>query len=313
MFQDALSGATPQIRGSSKNAIAADVDAATPAARPSSSKRSAVTTSASEPAVPVKRGASTRTGASGAVAVPGSANRAGSVRAGEGAGVGAAAGARETAAPAAVATKPGTTRTVRRTTSRKAAAPPPKYPHLAKVEEMAWKTAEDVNRTNESGKLTVRSVRNAIGDFLESEVFWSTMVAAIKRRAKLANNKERADQMINACNALTSVLTGPLAARGLEKLAADVYDAAVTADPSTCTSALSLATEMVNGGQVTDGLKATNNIVNNVDISPGMVTNVFSKIIKVLNHGGAVVMSQGVSNGLFTVYSRMNRQGSRRV
>jgi hypothetical protein len=217
-------------------------------------------------------------------------------------------GARKKTAPAEVSTKPTARRTMRQTTSKKVAPPPPKYPNLAKVENMIWETAEDINRTNESGKLIVRSVRNAIEDFLTSRKFWYTLVGIIKRRAKLTNNKERVDKVIGASNALTSILLGPMAARGLEKLAHDVYDTAVTANPGMCTEALSLATNIVNGNQVTDGLRAVNSIVTNIEIHPDMVTQAFAKLIKYISLNGSISMSQGMANGFLAVSSRLNRR-----
>lgn len=223
-----------------------------------------------------------------------------------GAGFEAEVGARRETAPGVMSTKPNIKKMVRQTSSRKAVAPPSKYPNLAKVENLIWETAEDINRTNESGKLVVRSVRNAIEDFLKSKMFWYTLVANIKRRTKLTNNKERVDKVIGASNVLTSMLLGPMAARGLKKLANDVYEAAVMANPVMCTETLSLATNIVNGNQVTDGLKAANSIITNVEIHPDMVTKVVSKLIKIINSNGSISMNQGMANGFLAVSSGLN-------
>lgn len=183
--------------------------------------------------------------------------------------------------------------------------PPPKYPNLTAVKDMFWDTWEDINRTSVNGKLNTRAVRNSVGDVLANGEFWWSLVSAVKRRVKVTNDQRKADNRIQICNALTSAITSPMAVDGFEKLANEVYDTVTRTHSKVGTDGLRLVTEMVNGGEVTKGLDAITNIVNNVNLDPEMLVKGFESLRKTLNLGGSMDIGGGLAKSLMSISSKL--------
>lgn len=206
------------------------------------------------------------------------------------------------------------TKTVKRTVSSQPTAvpeppppPPPKYPHLTAVKEMFWNAFEDINRANLNGKLATRSARNTMNNVLSNELFWTSVVGALRRRVKVTNDSERTDKKIRTCNALTATITSPNAVQGFQDVANEVYGTVSRMQSEVGTDALRLVTEMVNGGEVTRGLDTITDIVNNLDLDPRMLVRGFAMLRKTLNLGGTINMGGGLAKGLMSLTSKFNK------
>ncbi|XP_026811885.1 uncharacterized protein LOC113552996 [Rhopalosiphum maidis] len=203
--------------------------------------------------------------------------------------------------------------TIKRTVSRKPTAvqappppPPPKYPYLTAVKDMFWNTWEDINR-NDVGKLSTRALRNMLGSVLVDDLFWSSASSAVRRRAKVTNDSQRADHKIRMCNALTSTLTSPNAMQGFKEVVNEVYGTVSRIRSDVGTDALRLAIEIVNGGEVTNGLNMLTNIVTNIRLNPEMLNKGFNMFQRTLNLGGMLNMSGGMAKGLMSITSKFNK------
>lgn len=203
---------------------------------------------------------------------------------------------------------------VKRTVSRKPSTvvqkslppPPPKYPYLTAVNDKLWSTWEEINR-DATGKLTTRAIRNAIGNVLADDLFWSTATAAVKRRVKITNDSERADKKIQTCNAITSIMTSPNSMQGFKDVVNEVYGTVTNMHSDVGVEALKLATEMVNTGEVTNGLDMITDVVTNMNLSPNMLRMGFAMFHKTLNLGGVINMSGGLAKGLMSITSRFKK------
>eukprot|EP00102_Acyrthosiphon_pisum_P006360 XP_001952288.2 PREDICTED: uncharacterized protein LOC100159087 [Acyrthosiphon pisum] len=206
-------------------------------------------------------------------------------------------------------------RTVKRTVTRVptvAPLPPPppppaKYPHLTAVKDMFWNAFEDINQANEYGKLNTRAARNMLSNVLVNELFWSSVVRALRRRVKVTNDSNRADGHVRTCNALTNAVTSPNAMQGFQDVANEVYVTVSRMHSDVGTDALRLVTEMVNGGEVNRGLDTITNIVNKINLSPKMLIKGFDMLRKTLNLGGAMNMGGGLARGLMSFTSKLNK------
>lgn len=206
------------------------------------------------------------------------------------------------------------TMTIKRTASRNPAAvaqeplppPPPKYPYLAAVKNKMWSMLEDINR-NSVGKLTIRAIRNAMGNVLADDLFWSSATAAVRRRVKITNDSERADKKIQTCNAITSIATSPNTMEGFKEVVNEVYDMVSRMHSNVGVEALELATEMVNNGRVTNGLDTITDVVTNINLNPDMLIKGFNMLNKPLNLNSAINMNGGMAKGLMAITSRFNK------
>ncbi|KAE9545599.1 hypothetical protein AGLY_001142 [Aphis glycines] len=206
------------------------------------------------------------------------------------------------------------TTTVKRTVSRKPTAvaqdplppPPPKYPYLTAAKDKLWSTWEEVNR-DAIGKLSTRAIRNAIGDMLADDLFWSTATAFVKRRVKITNDIERADKKIQTCNMITSVLTSPNSMERFKDMVNEMYGTVTRVHSNVGVEALNLANEMVNTGEVTKVLDTITHIVNNIDLRPEMLIKGFAMLHKTLNMGGKVNMNNNMAKSLMFITSRFNK------
>lgn len=204
--------------------------------------------------------------------------------------------------------------TIKRTLSRKPTVvaqkplppPPPKYPYLTAVKDKLWSTLEDINQ-DAVGKLTTRAIRNTLGNVLADDLFWSSATAAVRRRVKVTNDSERADKKIQTCNAITSIITSPNAMQGFRDVVNEVYGTVTRVHSDVGVEALKLATEMVNTGEVTNGLDAITKAVTEVNLYPEMLIKGFAVLHKTLNMGGAINMSGGMAKGLMSITSRFNK------
>jgi hypothetical protein len=205
------------------------------------------------------------------------------------------------------------TTTVKRTVSRKPTAvqappppPPPKYPYLAAVNDMFWDSWEDINR-NDVGKLSTRALRNTLGSVLADDLFWSSAVSAVRRRAKVTNESQRADNKIRMCNAITSTITSPNAMQGFKEVVNELYGTVSRIRSDVGTDALRLATEMINNGEVTNGLNMLTDLVTNIRLNPELLNKGFNMFLKTLNLGGMLNMSGGMAKGLMSITSKFNK------
>uniref|UniRef100_A0A2S2NTF8 Uncharacterized protein n=1 Tax=Schizaphis graminum TaxID=13262 RepID=A0A2S2NTF8_SCHGA len=183
--------------------------------------------------------------------------------------------------------------------------PPPKYPYLTAVKDMFWNMWEDINR-NDVGKLSTRALRNTLGNVLVDDLFWSSASSAIRRRAKVTNNSQRADHKIRMCNALTSTLTSPNAMQGFKEVVNELYGTVSRIQSDIGTNALRQATKMVNDGEVTNDLNMLTNTVNNIRLDPLMLLKGFNMFQRTLNMGGMLNMSGGMAKGLMSITSKFN-------
>jgi len=184
--------------------------------------------------------------------------------------------------------------------------PPPKYPYLTAVKDKLWNTWEEINR-DAIGKLTTRAIRNAIGNVLADDLFWSTATATVKRRGKITNDSERADKKIQTCNAITSIMTSPNSMQGFKDVVNEVYGTVTNMHSDVGVEALKLATEMVNTGEVTNGLDMITDVVKKINLSPDMLRMGFDMFHKTLNLGGVMNMSGGMAKGLMSITSRFKK------
>jgi len=171
---------------------------------------------------------------------------------------------------------------------------------------MFWNALEDINR-NEVGKLSTRALRNTLGNVLVDDLFWLSTSSAVRRRAKMTNDSRRANQKIRMCNALTSALTSSNAMPGFKDVVNEVYGTVSRIRSDIGTDALRLTTEMVNNGDVTNGLNVLTNFVTNIRLNPEMLNKAFNMFIKTLNLGGVINMSGGMAKSLMSITSKFNK------
>ncbi|XP_060862843.1 uncharacterized protein LOC132939600 [Metopolophium dirhodum] len=224
----------------------------------------------------------------------------------------AGAGGRAAAMPPVRRTT-STKRTVTRTPTAAPAPPPPpppppaKYPHLAAVKDMLWNTLEDINRATEYGKLNARAARNTLSNVLSNDVFWSSVIGALRRRVKVTNDGKRAAAHIRTCNALTTAVTSPNAMQGFQDVANEVYGTVSRMQSDVGTDALRLLTEMVDGGEVNRGLDTITSIVKKINFNPRMLVKGFAMLRKTLNLGGLMHMNGGMARGLMSFTSKFSK------
>jgi len=200
-----------------------------------------------------------------------------------------------------------TTKRVVTKTPTAAPKPPAKYPHLAAVKDMFWNTLEDINQASEYGKLNMRAARNMLSNVLSNEMFWSSVVGALRRRVKMTNDGKRADKHIRICNALTTAVTNPNAMQGFQEVANEVYGTVSRIQSDVGADALELVTKMVNGGEVNSFLDTITSIVNKIDFNPSKLVKGFAMLRKTLNLGGAMNMSGGMARGIMSITSKFNK------
>ncbi|XP_025200691.1 uncharacterized protein LOC112598442 [Melanaphis sacchari] len=197
------------------------------------------------------------------------------------------------------------TTTLKRIVSRKVVAPP-KYPHLTAVKDKFWKSWENINQTK-TGKLNTRAIRNALNDILVNDRFWWSVISAVRRRAKVTNDSQRAENKIRMCNAFTSTITSPNAVQGFQDIVNEVYGTVTSFRSDLATDALQIATDMVNTGEVTNSLDALSKIVHYVKLSPEMLKKMFAMFHKTLNMGGRINMGGGIAKSLMSITSKFNK------
>lgn len=161
-----------------------------------------------------------------------------------------------------------------------------KYPNLKKVSDMMWETLEEVNNTNECGKLFMRTSRNELSKMLTSENFWSLL----ESKVKLTNDKTRANKNIKVHNFLKTIFTNPMMATPemiefYQMLVDKVYNTVINFKTEPYTKALNDVTVVINSGIVNENLVELNKIVKDVKLKPEELSKLFSTIKRLLYLG----------------------------
>lgn len=169
-----------------------------------------------------------------------------------------------------------------------------------------WSTLEDGNKANETGKKTVRGVKNAVMTLLNSPDAWELIEWLLRKKARNTYDSLRANACISTCNAVTESLINPATTREFVRLASDVYDTAVQMNTEMAEEALQATTDLVNGGFIGERLDKAQEIVVGVDLDPAMVSKAFAMFKKSINKGGTYMDDKAVNN-LVSLTSRLKR------
>lgn len=194
--------------------------------------------------------------------------------------------------------------------SRLKAIPAPiEYPFLDTVKEMYWSASEEINKTNESGKLGTRAARNTTKNILASKEFWSMLETLVSKRTKATTDKVRADARVKVCNALTEALTSPMMTDEFGQLAVSVYDAVVQLQSKELEQSLQVVYDIVNEKQIMEFIDMVEQLITRVNLNPAKVTKCFGKFKDALNIGGMANMSDGMNRKIMRMGSTLNGQG----